>query len=276
MPARRIRGKWWVDVWIDLPDKGRRRFRRRSPFTTKRETERWEPEFVASVLSTSTPSTRRDRAAPKDAERETGSKRVTEKSQPRKQERRYGRYAVEFLKTYAVTNNKHSEVISKESVLRVHLVPAFGDLGLSEIRPEGIEKYKAEKLQAGLKPKSINNHLTVLRQSLVVAQEWGLLEVVPPIRWMKAAKPSFDFLDFDEAARLLRAADPEWCRPDRPRRTVHRPRPGHCRRARSRSRRRCWRRRRRPGPGLPRVKRALFGSSRGQGIIAREASDIPG
>jgi len=36
-----------------------------------------------------------------------------------------------------------------------------------------IEAYKAKKLAAGLKPKSLNNHLTMLRKALELA----------PIRW---------------------------------------------------------------------------------------------
>jgi integrase len=81
---------------------------------------------------------------------------------------------------------------------------------LSQIQSAQIERFKAQKVEEGLKPKSINNYLTVLRKSLVVAHEWGLLQNVPMIRWMKAAKPGFDFLDFDEASRLVAAADEEW------------------------------------------------------------------
>jgi hypothetical protein len=31
--------------------------------------------------------------------------------------------------------------------------------------------------------------------------------VVPEIEWLRAPKPDFDFLDFDEADRLVKAAD---------------------------------------------------------------------
>ena len=44
----------------------------------------------------------------------------------------------------------------------------------------------------------------------MVAKKRGLIEAVPEIEWLRAPKPDFDFLDFDEADRLVRAADGEW------------------------------------------------------------------
>lgn len=73
-----------------------------------------------------------------------------------------------------------------------------------------IERYKARKLKDGLSPKTINNHLTVLRKALSLAVEDELIEVMPRIKWMKARKPKFDYLDFEEADRLVEAADGQW------------------------------------------------------------------
>ena len=42
------------------------------------------------------------------------------------------------------------------------------------------------------------------------AQEWGVIEVVPTIKWMKAPRADFDFLDFEEAERLFDATVPEY------------------------------------------------------------------
>lgn len=33
---------------------------------------------------------------------------------------------------------------------------------------------------------------------------------MPLLRWMKTARPGHDFPDFEEAARLVKAAEPEW------------------------------------------------------------------
>jgi hypothetical protein len=55
--------------------------------------------------------------------------------------------------------------------LRVHLVPAFGELRLDQVGLAEIEEFKAGKPTAGLAKKTINNHLTVLRKLLSTAVE---------------------------------------------------------------------------------------------------------
>lgn len=182
MPATKFRGKWYVDVWVNLPGQGRRRLRRQSPIQTKKATEAYERKLLEDVLSTSTPSV----------------------------ERRFSEFSVEFLQTYAAANNKFSEVVAKESILRVHLIPAFGERRLQDIGPGEIEHYKARKLRDKLSAKTVNNHLTVLRKVLVVASEWGLLEAVPKVKKLKVAKPEFDFLSFEEADLLVAAAEDDW------------------------------------------------------------------
>ena len=62
---------------------------------------------------------------------------------------------------------------AKKSAFKHHLLLAFGRYKLDEIGMRDIEAYKAKKLAAGLKPKSLNNHLTMLRKALELA----------PIRW---------------------------------------------------------------------------------------------
>jgi integrase len=122
-------------------------------------------------------------------------------------EKRFGEFGIEFLKTYATANNKLSEVETKERILRVHLIPAFGDLLLAEIGPEAIERYKADKLRENLNPKTVNNHLTVLRRALGVAREWGFLQQVPRVKQLRVARPEFRFLSFADADRLVDAAE---------------------------------------------------------------------
>ena len=45
---------------------------------------------------------------------------------------------------------------------------------------------------------------------LVVARKRGLIESVPDVEWLKSERPEFDFLEFNEAERLLAAAHGEW------------------------------------------------------------------
>ncbi|EYF06041.1 tyrosine-type recombinase/integrase [Chondromyces apiculatus] len=122
----------------------------------------------------------------------------------------FGDFGKEFLETYAYTNNKPSEVETKEAILRLHLRPFFGELRLDVIGPQHIERFKAQQLRAELSPKTVNNQLTVLRKVLAVAKEWGQLVALPPLRLLNAPEPEFDFLTFDEAERLVQGAEPEW------------------------------------------------------------------
>jgi integrase len=126
-----------------------------------------------------------------------------------KEVRKYGDWADQFLKL-AAAKNKPSEVASKEMVLRVHLKPALGEMWLDQVGFAVVQDYVAAKLAGGLSKKTINNHLTVLRRSLVVAKKRGLIAMVPEIEWLRAPKPELDFLDFEEAERLVKAADGEW------------------------------------------------------------------
>ncbi len=66
------------------------------------------------------------------------------------------------------------------------------------------------KVSAGLSPKTINNTLTCLHKLLDVAREWEIIENVPRIKWLKVPPQRFDFLNFDEAEKLVEAAKGEW------------------------------------------------------------------
>ena len=110
----------------------------------------------------------------------------------------------EFLDRYARVNNKPSEVESKATILRRHLVPAFGHLRLGDIRRREIDAYKANKREAGLKPGTINNQLGVLSKLLKVAVAWELIESAPAVGLLKNPKPQFDYLDFDDRRRSFR------------------------------------------------------------------------
>ncbi len=118
-------------------------------------------------------------------------------------------FSTKFL-THAKTNNKYSTLKTKGDILRKHLLPAFGKTRLDKVSPYQIEAYKGRKLDEGLSSKTINNQLTVLRKLLSLAVDWRELDHVPKVAWMRVPKPDFDFLSFEEADRLIAAAEPDW------------------------------------------------------------------
>jgi hypothetical protein len=69
----------------------------------------------------------------------------------------FSAYAEDFMKTYAVANNKPSERTAKARTLKHQLLPAFGTMRLDEIKTHPIEVLKAELLAKGKSPKLVNN-----------------------------------------------------------------------------------------------------------------------
>ncbi len=183
----RVQERWMVHIEFTHPDGRRQRVRKVSPVQTRRGAQRYERELREALLAGAY-GKEQPELAPIFAD-----------------------FADEFVDNYAKVNNKYSSVESKRSILANHLIPFFGRMRLDQIGPRDIERFKASKLATHAR-KTINNHLTVLRRLLVVAQEWGVLDQVPPIRWLKAPKPDFRFLDFEEAERLLTGAkrEPPW------------------------------------------------------------------
>lgn len=188
--------KYMIDVQFRHPDGRVQRVRMNSPVNTRRGAEQYEREVRAALLD----GTYREESDEGDPEHE------------RQDCPRFAAFADEFIDNYATVNNKPSSVQSKKSMLEHHLVPFFGKMRLDQIGPRQLERYKAGKAKTHA-AKTINNHLTVVRKMLVVATEWGYLEAVPSVKWMRAPKPEFRFLDFEEADRLLEAAkddEPVW------------------------------------------------------------------
>jgi integrase len=182
---------WIVDVAFEHADGRVERTRKVAPVQSRRGAEEYERHLRLVML---------DRAH--------GGK---EEEQEKRVMPTLSQFATEFIDIYATTENKMSEVEAKRSVLKRHLIPALGHTPLNKIGAEQIARYKAGKLKLEYQPKTINNQLAVLRRMLAVAVEWGLLDHVPPTKWlMRAPPPAFDFLTFEEAERLVRAADPDW------------------------------------------------------------------
>lgn len=119
-------------------------------------------------------------------------------------------FSDQWLKTYVQTNNKFSELVTKQFILKNHLVPWFGRTSLDAIQSPEIERYKAVK-QTTLSAKTVNNHLIVLGKCLRTAEEWGHLNKLPKIRLLRTTPPPFDFLSEEELAQLLSdQAEPKW------------------------------------------------------------------
>ncbi len=85
---------------------------------------------------------------------------------------------------------------------------AFDDKLLQEICAFDIERHKARRLRAGLKPSSVNRELGLLRGALSRAVDWSMLQV-HPMRTVKPVKGADNsrvrYLAADEEKRLREA-----------------------------------------------------------------------
>jgi len=205
------REAWVVDVQFEHADGRIERVRKASPVNTRRGAEQYERDLRLAL-----------------GQGRYG-KEVIAREVPTLAE------FVERFLTYSENNNKPSSVFSKRHTLRNHVIPFFGAKRLNQIGPAEIEAFKSamrakesgsrarkenptiyavrkrkETPAKRLSLKTINNALTILRKLLAVAEEQGVIDHIPRVRFFRVEKPPFDFLDFDEAERLIMAADPEW------------------------------------------------------------------
>lgn len=184
MTVRKIKGEWYVDTYVRRPGKKPVRLRKRAPVQTKRDAEAYERVLLSDVHG------------------------LTEKPQ-----RTFHDFVDTDVAAYVKAHNRDSEQESKESIFRLHLVPFFGHMLLGEISTKDIEIYAAEKSRVSkgkraLSPKSVNNHLTVLRKTLTLAHQYGEIASVPALKWRKVPQQKFSFLDVEQARRLIACADP--------------------------------------------------------------------
>jgi integrase len=119
-------------------------------------------------------------------------------------------FAADFI-AWSEQYNKPSTVAAKRIALDVHLLPALGELRLdaSELRAE-VARFVTAKLKAGLSAKTVRNTLAVVGKLLSLAAERGVIQSVPKLGAPRVTKPEPAFLTFEEAERLLDAAEPAW------------------------------------------------------------------
>jgi integrase len=178
MATRLIRKSWWVDFRFDHT-----RYRRRSPENSRTGARAYEAAL------------RRHLARGEDI---TGKKALAEQQS-------FAAFVPKWFEEYVVPNNKPSEQKTKKHTFLASLVPFFGRMALSGIGVRDVEQYKAKLLREGKSPKTINNHLTMLRKCLHTAYDWLEIKGTPPkIVWLKCPPPRTDYLTSEECDLLLR------------------------------------------------------------------------
>ena len=192
MAIRRRNGVYFADIRITHPVTGERLTRRRScgKGTSKKEARELEARW------------RRVLEAPR------------EPTTPTLKTDTFRRFAWRWFEIHIETNSKPSYARSTEQILRVHLVPHFGDAELRTVSSEAVALFKARQAKK-LAPKTVNNHLGALSRLFRSAVEWGYAERNPVkgVGLLKLPPQEFRFWDAEQSEAFLAkvlGVDPEW------------------------------------------------------------------
>jgi integrase len=121
-------------------------------------------------------------------------------------------FCISWLATWAAVKLKASAYQEYESVTRLHLIPAFGDLRLEELGPDRIQSYVASRLTDGLASRTVDNHLIVLKRILGVAVDYGLIAENPVnfVARPRVERAEMKFLTPSQLRELIEATEPSW------------------------------------------------------------------
>lgn len=99
--------------------------------------------------------------------------------------------------------------VQQSATMRLHVNAEIGGLKVDHVDKEIVDKL-VTKWSADSKPKTINTRLGTLRRMLSLAVDWKLIREVPEIEFLEEDDISPRFLTDQEAAELVRAAQPQW------------------------------------------------------------------
>lgn len=93
-----------------------------------------------------------------------------------------GTFLDRWLRDYVWPNLSPRTAEGYEHIIKQHIVPALGNIPLSEIKPTHLQGYYADKLECGrkdgkggLSARSVQHHHVTLHTALQSAVKWGLL-----------------------------------------------------------------------------------------------------
>lgn len=90
---------------------------------------------------------------------------------------KFGRLAETYLEDYAKANKKSWR--DDRYRIEANLKPFFGDEELSAVSPLLVERYRAERLKAGVTKSTVNREITLMKTMFRLAIDWGLTDTNP-------------------------------------------------------------------------------------------------
>lgn len=86
-----------------------------------------------------------------------------------------GDFLKQWLHDYASTNVRPTTAEGYRIIIEKHLVPALGNIVLSQLHPHHLQHYYSEALSKGLSARTVLHHHRVLSEALNHATRWGLV-----------------------------------------------------------------------------------------------------
>lgn len=124
-------------------------------------------------------------------------------------------YLERWLKEYAWPILAPRTAEGYESIIHRQIIPALGNITLTQLKPEHLQRYYSEKLACGrydgrgaLNPTTVSHHHTCLHRALKMALKWGLISrnpadaVTPP----RPQRSEMHTMNEDDITRFLEAA----------------------------------------------------------------------
>jgi len=125
----------------------------------------------------------------------------------RDKEMTFGELLPEYFE-YSKASKAQSTYSNDKYRIEAHLLPYFGETSLKEIKPQMLDKYKAERVREGASNNTVNHELVCLSHIMKMAIRWRYVEHNPvsSVEKMKIPKRPPRFLSLEEIDRLLEAS----------------------------------------------------------------------
>lgn len=121
-------------------------------------------------------------------------------------------YVERWLDEVAPVRYKTTAQVEYRSLLRLHVLPHFGETPLCEISVADVQQFVAHQVESGFAPRSVLNQLVALRSVLKSAVVEGLIESNPAATAMPPRQQRREqrFLTPSELSAVLSAAPDAW------------------------------------------------------------------
>jgi len=119
-----------------------------------------------------------------------------------------GEYFEKWLSDYVKPNLSPRGFERYQGIITKHLIPDFGSITLTQLKPEHLQKHYTAKLNEGLSARTIRYHHAVIHKALQTAVKWGLVSrnVADGVDVPRIHRNEMQTWDEDDITRFLEIA----------------------------------------------------------------------